>query len=141
MCVVAICGSRHAIGAREKTAKMAVPQGLEGIWDPARYISVDEIKPGMEAYCLTVYKGTAVEKFGVEVLSVVHDFMPGRDAILVRGTDERFIHTGPVAGCSGSPVYIDGRLAGAGDGMAIQQRPPVWCYADCGYASCGRFRS
>ena len=39
--------------------------------------------------------------------------MPGRDAILVRGTDERFIHTGPVAGCSGSPVYINGRLAGA----------------------------
>jgi hypothetical protein len=67
----------------------------------------------MEAYCLTVYKGTEVEKFGLEVLSVVKDFMPGRDAILVRGTDERFIHTGPVAGCSGSPVYIEGRLAGA----------------------------
>ena len=108
MCVVAVCGSRAGLEARG-----AVPQGLEGIWDPARYISVDEIKPGMEAYCLTVYKGTTVEKFGVEVLSVVHDFMPGRDAILVRGTDERFIHTGPVAGCSGSPVYIDGRLAGA----------------------------
>jgi hypothetical protein len=113
MCVVAVCGSRNGLEARENTARVAVPQGLEGIWDPARYISVDEIKPGMEAYCLTVYKGTAVEKFGVEVLSVVHDFAPGRDAILVRGTDERFIHTGPVAGCSGSPVYIDGRLAGA----------------------------
>ena len=113
MCVVAVCGSWNGLEARENTARIAVPRGLEGIWDPARYISVDEIKPGMEAYCLTVYKGTAVEKFGVEVLSVVHDFMPGRDAILVRGTDERFIHTGPVAGCSGSPVYIDGRLAGA----------------------------
>jgi len=67
----------------------------------------------MEAYCLTVYKATVVEKFGLEVLSVVKDVMPGRDAILVRGTDERFIHTGPVAGCSGSPVYIEGRLAGA----------------------------
>ena len=29
------------------------------------------------------------------------------------GVDERFKHTGLVAGCSGSPVYIDGRLAGA----------------------------
>ena len=64
---------------------MAVPQGLEGIWDPARYISVDEIKPGMEAYCLTVYKGTAVEKFGVEVLSVVHDFMPAGMPYLFAG--------------------------------------------------------
>ena len=106
VCVAAICG------AAEKPQTVVV-KGLEGIWDPAKYISTDEIKPGMEAYCLTIYKGTAVEKFGLEVLSVVHDFTPGRDAILVRGTDERFIHTGPVAGCSGSPVYINGRLAGA----------------------------
>jgi hypothetical protein len=106
-----ICGI--AVGRAAAAPQAGTPKGLEGIWDPARYISTDEIKPGMEAYCLTVYKGTEVEKFGVEVLSVVRDFMPGRDAILVRGTDERFIHSGPVAGCSGSPVYINGRLAGA----------------------------
>ncbi len=81
--------------------------------DKSKYISVDEIRPGMDAYCLTAYKGTEVEKFAVEVLSVVRDVRPGRDAILVRGTDERFISTGPVWGCSGSPVYIEGRLAGA----------------------------
>jgi hypothetical protein len=91
----------------------AVPKGLEGVWDSAAYISIDEVRPGMEAYTLTVYKGVEAEKFGLEVVSVVRDFMPGKDAILVRGTDERFIHTGPVAGCSGSPVYINGRLAGA----------------------------
>ena len=94
-------------------AAEVAPKGLEGIWDPARYISIDEVKPGMEAYCLTVYKGTEAEKFGLEVVSVIHNYMPGKDAILVRGTDERFIHSGPVAGCSGSPVYINGRLAGA----------------------------
>ncbi len=83
------------------------------IWDSARYIGIEEVKPGMEAYCLTVYKGAQVERFELEVLSVVRDYSPGRDAILVQGKDERFIHTGPVAGCSGSPVYIEGRLAGA----------------------------
>ena len=82
-------------------------------WDPAKYISIDEIRPGMKAYCLTSYSGTKIEKFGLDVLSVVRNFGPGRDAILVKGTDERFIHTGPVWGCSGSPVYIDGRLSGA----------------------------
>jgi len=82
-------------------------------FDSSRYITVDEIKPGMDAYCLTAFKGTKIEKFNLDVLSVVHDFMPGMDAILVKGTDEAFIHTGPVAGCSGSPVYIEGRLAGA----------------------------
>jgi hypothetical protein len=86
---------------------------VEGIWDPAKYISIDEISPGMEAYCLTCYGGVKIEKFDLDVLSVVRNIEPGHDAILVQGTDERFIHTGPVAGCSGSPVYIDGRLAGA----------------------------
>lgn len=81
--------------------------------DSTKYITIDEIKPGMQAYCLTAYKGTQVEKFSMEVLDVVRNVMPGRDAILVVGTDERFIRTGPVGGCSGSPVYIDDRLAGA----------------------------
>jgi len=88
--------------------------------DKTKYISIDEIRPGMEAYCLTAYKGTEIEKFDLEVLDVVRNINPGgyarpgsRNAILVCGTDERFIHTGPVSGCSGSPVYVDGRLAGA----------------------------
>lgn len=81
--------------------------------DRSRYITIDEIRPGMDAYCLTVYKGTQIEKFDLEVLDVVRKWRPDKDGILVRGKDERFISTGPVAGCSGSPVYIDGRLAGA----------------------------
>jgi hypothetical protein len=85
----------------------------EGVWDSSKYISIDEVKPGMKAYCLTCYSGTEIEKFDLDVISVVRNIEPNRDAILVQGTDERFIHTGPVAGCSGSPVYINGRLAGA----------------------------
>jgi len=85
----------------------------EDIWDPAKYIGIDEIAPEMEAYCLTIYNGTEIEKFGLKVLSIVRNIEPGRDVILVQGTDERFIHSGPVWGCSGSPVYINGRLAGA----------------------------
>jgi hypothetical protein len=67
----------------------------------------------MEAYCLTVYEGTQIEKFDLDVLDVVRDWRAGKDGILVRSADERFVRTGPVAGCSGSPVYIEGRLAGA----------------------------
>ncbi len=82
-------------------------------WDPERYIGVDEIQPGMDAYCLTDYGDGGIEKFALKVLDVVYNIDPGQDAILVMGLDERFKHTGPVGGCSGSPVYIDGRLAGA----------------------------
>lgn len=96
------------------------------LWDPARHISLDEIQPGMQAYCLTVYKGSEVEKFDLEVLSVIRNMFPGRNAILVQGTDERFIHTGPVAGCSGSPVYIDGRLAGALAFMWVLSKDPLY---------------
>lgn len=97
----------------DRPDKTKPQNAAEGVWDPTKYIDVDEIRPGMEAYCLTIYKGTEIEKFALDVLSVVRNIEPGRDAILVQGTDERFIHSGPVWGCSGSPVYIDGRLAGA----------------------------
>src|SRR3989304_4694769 len=98
--------------AAGQQGKPKTPKTLTGLWDPKRYISIDEIQPGMEAYCLTCYKDTDIEKFKLEVLSVVRNIEPGRNAILVQSTDERFIHTGPVGGCSGSPVYINGRLAG-----------------------------
>lgn len=99
--------------------------GDEGL-DKSKYISVDEVKPGMKAYCLTVYKGTKIEKFELEVLSVIRNNTPGRDMILVQGTDERFIHTGPVMGCSGSPVYIDGRMAGALSGGWPLSKDPLY---------------
>ncbi len=91
--------------------KTPIPRALN--WDTSQYIDVHEINPDMEAYCLTCYAGTQIEKFDLDVISVIRGYSPGHDAILVQGTDERFIHTGPVAGCSGSPVYINGRLAGA----------------------------
>jgi len=106
-----LAGPLHA--AVESGGRAGRPAGLGDLWDPARYISLEEIKPGMKGYCLTEYGIAGIEKFGLEVVDVVRNVDPGRDAILVRGTDERFQQTGPVAGCSGSPVYIDGRLAGA----------------------------
>jgi len=94
--------------------------------DKAKYITVDEIRPGQEAYCLTVLQGEKVEKFDLEVLSVVRNIRPGRDAVIVVGTDERFKHLGPIRGCSGSPVYIEGRLAGALAGGWTYSKDPVY---------------
>ncbi|MHC4741881.1 MAG: hypothetical protein ACYS8Z_08230 [Planctomycetota bacterium] len=111
-CVLAVIGGSFCRG-EASAEKAESPQNSPDLWDPAKYIDLDEIKPGMEGYCLTEYGVKGIEKFGLEVVDVVRDFEPGRDVILVKGTDERFIHTGPVAGCSGSPVYINGRMAGA----------------------------
>lgn len=81
--------------------------------DKTKYIPLEEIQPGMDAHCLTVYQGVEPVKYNLKVVAVVKNIAPNRNAILVMGTDQDFIHTGPVAGCSGSPVYINGRLAGA----------------------------
>jgi hypothetical protein len=81
--------------------------------DTSQYIGIDEVRPDMEAYCLTVFSGTEVERFGLKILSVVRGTRPGQDMILVIGTEERFQHSSAIHGCSGSSVFIDGRLAGA----------------------------
>jgi hypothetical protein len=107
---IAVCLLVSAGGARAAGERQA---RIDALWDAQRYIRIDEIKPGMEAYCLTDYGEAGIEKFALKVLDVVRDIEPGRNAILVMGQDDRFKHTGPVGGCSGSPVYIDGRLAGA----------------------------
>lgn len=82
-------------------------------WDSSRYIRVSEVKTGMEAYCLTVLEGDKIEKFSLKILSIVKQARAAQDMILVVGTDERFKNLGSIHGCSGSPVYIDGRMAGA----------------------------
>src|SRR4030042_1817062 len=112
--------------AAEQSDKPKDSNDAPGVWDQARYIGLDDIKAGMEGYCLTEFGIEGIEKFNLKVIDVVRDFEPGKDIILVEGTDERFIHTGPVAGCSGSPVYLDGRLAGGRAFLRGHHRHPLY---------------
>ena len=81
--------------------------------DTSKYIPIDEIRADMEGYCLMVFSGMEVERFPLKVLSIARHQKVGQDMIVVLVMDERFQHAGTIHGCSGSPVYIDGRLAGA----------------------------
>ena len=76
-------------------------------------ISVSEIKEGMKGYGLTVFHGTEPERFDVEVLGILHNFRPAQDLILVKTPHPRLDITKNVRGMSGSPIFLDGRLAGA----------------------------
>lgn len=76
-------------------------------------ISVDEIKDGMKGYGLTVFKGTEPERFDVEVVGVLHNFRPSQELILIKTPHPRLNVTKNVRGMSGSPIFLDGRLAGA----------------------------
>ena len=77
-------------------------------------IPVDQIHTGMHGYALTVFEGVKPEPMDVEVLGVMHNTNgPKGDIILVRLHGPKVEYTGVVAGMSGSPVYINGKLAGA----------------------------
>ena len=77
-------------------------------------IAVSQIHPGMHGVCYTVFQGTKPEAMDVEVLGVLKNANgPKGDIILVRLGGAKAEYTGVVAGMSGSPVYLDGKLAGA----------------------------
>jgi hypothetical protein len=77
-------------------------------------IPVDQIHPGMKGVAYTVFQGVKPEPMDVEVLGVLHNVNgPKGNIILIRLHGPKVEYTGVVAGMSGSPVYIDGKLAGA----------------------------
>jgi hypothetical protein len=80
---------------------------------PPAIMPLSAVKPGMVGEALTVFQGTKPEPFKVRVVSVLRNFLPKQDVILIRAEDPRVEHSGIVAGMSGSPVYIDGKLVGA----------------------------
>jgi len=74
---------------------------------------VSAIAPGMHGVGKTVFAGTEIEEFEFVVLDIMPNFLSKRDLIIVQLLGEKVEHTNVVAGMSGSPMYIDGKLIGA----------------------------
>jgi hypothetical protein len=75
---------------------------------------LDQVKPGMKGTAYTIFSGDQIHKIDLVVLGVLPDLMgPKQSIILVQLMGPEVEHTGVVAGMSGSPVYIDGKLVGA----------------------------
>ncbi|MDP2055455.1 MAG: SpoIVB peptidase S55 domain-containing protein, partial [Acidobacteriota bacterium] len=75
---------------------------------------LDEVRPGMVGVGRTVFSGTTLEDFKVHILGVLRNVLaPKRSLILARLEGGPLAKTGVIAGMSGSPVYVDGRLIGA----------------------------
>src|SRR5580692_12660067 len=92
---------------------IAVAQKPDSAQTPST-IPVSQIHVGMRGVAYTVFQGVKPESMEVEVLGVLRNVNgPKGDVILVRLHGQKVEYTGVVAGMSGSPVYIDGRLAGA----------------------------
>ena len=90
------------------SAGLAAPQESNAI------IPLSEVRAGMQGYAYTIFAGDQIEKFDLEVIGVMPNFLgPKQSIILVELKGPKVEHTGVVAGMSGSPVYLEGRLAGA----------------------------
>ena len=95
-----LCLSSIFVSAQDRPAPAIIP--------------LDQIHEGMKGTALTVFQGVKPESMDVEVLGVMRNVNgPKGDIILVRLHGIKPEYTGVVAGMSGSPVYFDGKLAGA----------------------------
>ena len=74
---------------------------------------VKDVRAGMHGVGRTVFAGGRVDEFQVEILGVLDNFGPKQSLILARLSGGPLDHTGVMEGMSGSPVYLDGKLAGA----------------------------
>src|SRR5208282_3352477 len=72
-----------------------------------------DVKAGMHGTGKTVFSGSKIEDFDVEILGVLENTGPKESLILARLSGGPLEHTGIMQGMSGSPVYIDGKLIGA----------------------------
>jgi hypothetical protein len=77
------------------------------------FFPLKDIKPGLRGIGKTVFSGNRIDEFQVEVLGVLENIGPKQNLILARLSGGPLAETGVLQGMSGSPVYIDGRLAGA----------------------------
>ncbi|HEX4495739.1 MAG TPA: SpoIVB peptidase S55 domain-containing protein [Thermoanaerobaculia bacterium] len=93
--------------AKEAAAAPAIPAGAPPT------IGLDEIQRGQKGYGLSVFAGTEPERFDVEVIGIMRNVSPNVSYILARLTGQGLEKIGVAAGMSGSPVFLDGRLAGA----------------------------
>src|ERR1041384_757667 len=85
-----------------------------GLIGQSRTFPVDELKPGMVGVGKTVFEGDRLDDFKVHILGVLRNVIgTRRNLILAKLEGGPLAETGVIAGMSGSPVYIDGRLLGA----------------------------
>jgi len=96
------------------TVGVIVAPAARAAGDQPQILPLDQVKPGMKGLAYTIFAGDKIEPFDVEVIGILPNLMgPKQSIILVQLHGDKAEHTGVVAGMSGSPVYIDGKLVGA----------------------------
>ena len=90
---------------------LALPSFLAA--QEAEFYPLELVKPGQKGTGKTIFSGSQIESFEVEILGVLKNFGPKQNLILARLSGARVEETGVFEGMSGSPVYLEGRILGA----------------------------
>ncbi|HKD10926.1 MAG TPA: SpoIVB peptidase S55 domain-containing protein [Thermoanaerobaculia bacterium] len=81
---------------------------------PTEILPVDQIVPGMKGYGVTdLGDGQGVQRFDVEIIGLLKRYAPRQDLVLGRVSGAGLENAGIIAGMSGSPIYVEGKLVGA----------------------------
>jgi len=102
-----------ALAAPPRLPISPVPVHPTALPAPLPTIPLAEVRAGQRGYGLSVFSGADPERFDVEVVGVMRNVSPDTSYILARLTGKDLEKSGVIAGMSGSPVFLDGRLAGA----------------------------
>src|SRR5512139_2158270 len=87
---------------------------VAGAASATELLPLSEVRPGMQGVGRTVFEGARVDEFGVRILGVLENAVgPRQSLILARLEGGPLAQTGVIAGMSGSPVFVDGKLVGA----------------------------
>ncbi len=115
-----LVGGPGAAAVRSEAAPVEVPRTAAPATGPAAAahpvlptIDLNEVQIGQRGYGLSVFAGGKPERFEVEVIGVMRNLGPDTSYILARLSGHGLETSGVAAGMSGSPVFLDGRLAGA----------------------------
>src|SRR5262249_34450910 len=93
---------------------LIVLPGASAVIGDTATMPVKDVRPGMVGVSRTVFDGVTVEDFKVHIIGVLENVIgPNRNLILAKLEGGPLAHTGVIAGMSGSPVYVDGKLIGA----------------------------
>jgi hypothetical protein len=85
----------------------ALPFPVLADYDHSKYISPDEVRPGMKGYGRTVMSGCQIDTFQFEVIAVMKNaYYAKQDVVLAKCSGLNLEHSGIIGGMSGSPCYI-----------------------------------
>jgi hypothetical protein len=97
----------------KKNILLTVLLGLTCLLPAIEFMKLSEIKPGMEGEGRTIFKGSTIETFKFKVLGVLDKFVSDKNMIIAELFAPELTDGGVIAGMSGSPVYIGGKLIGS----------------------------